>query len=64
METITIEVDKEVAKAYRESALNKQEKVNTIIKLFFQPEFAIKAFRKWWQISPIKPNNEGWLQKF
>ena len=46
METITIEVDKEVAKAYRESALNKQEKVNTIIKLFFQPEFAIKAFRK------------------
>ena len=43
METITIEVDKEVAKAYRESDLNKQEKVNTIIKLFFQPEFATKS---------------------
>ncbi|CCQ59691.1 hypothetical protein [Crocosphaera watsonii] len=43
METITIEVDKEVAKAYRESDLNKQEKVNTIIKLFFQPEFAYKS---------------------
>ncbi len=43
METITIEVDKEVARAYRESDINKQEKVNTIIKLFFQPEFADKS---------------------
>ena len=43
METITIEVDKEVAKAYRESDLNKQEKVNTIIILLFQPEYATKS---------------------
>lgn len=43
MEKITIEVDNEIAKAYRESDLNKQEKVNTIIKLFFQPEFADKS---------------------
>ncbi|MEA5512101.1 hypothetical protein VB715_20205 [Crocosphaera sp. UHCC 0190] len=43
METITIKVDQEVAKAYRESDSKKQEKINAIIKLFLQPEFANKS---------------------
>ncbi|MFO5527368.1 MAG: hypothetical protein ACLBM1_05955 [Cuspidothrix sp.] len=43
METITINVDHEVAKAYREAEANKQEKLSVIIKLFFQPDFANKS---------------------
>lgn len=43
METITIKVDQEVAKAYRESDSKKQEKISVIIKLFLQPEFANKS---------------------
>ena len=59
METITIEVDKEVAKAYRESDLNKQEKVNTIIKLFFQPEFADKSLSEVMADIAIKAEQRG-----
>ncbi len=43
METIAIQVDAEIAKAYREADINKQEKINTMIKLFFQSNFADKS---------------------
>jgi hypothetical protein len=43
METITINVDNEVAKAYREAEVNKQQKLSVIIKLFFQPDLANKT---------------------
>jgi ubiquinone biosynthesis protein COQ9 len=43
METITIKVDQELAKAYQEADQKKQEKVNSILKLFFDPEFTEKS---------------------
>jgi len=43
METITINVDNEVAKAYREAEVNKQQKLSVIIKLFFQPDLDNKT---------------------
>jgi hypothetical protein len=43
METITIKVDSEVAKAYREAQVNKQQQLSTMIKLFFQPDLARKT---------------------
>jgi len=43
METITINVDSEVAKAYREAQVNKQQQLSTMIKLFFQPDLANKT---------------------
>ena len=43
METITIKVDQEVAQLYQEADLNKQEKLNNLIKLFFKPELAQKS---------------------
>jgi hypothetical protein len=43
METITINVDNEVAKAYREAEVNKQQKLSVIIKLFFQTDLANKT---------------------
>ncbi len=43
METITINVDSEVAKAYREAQVNKQKQLSTMIKLFFQPDLANKT---------------------
>jgi hypothetical protein len=43
METITIKVDSEVAKAYREAQVNKQQQLSTMIKLFFQPDLANKT---------------------
>jgi hypothetical protein len=43
MGTITIKVDQEVAKAYRESDGKKQEQISAIIKLFLQPEFTNKS---------------------
>jgi hypothetical protein len=43
METITINVDSEVAKAYREAQVNKQQQLSTMIKLFFQPDLANKS---------------------
>ncbi|WP_222620703.1 hypothetical protein [Sphaerospermopsis sp. LEGE 00249] len=43
METITINVEHEVAKAYREAEVNKQQKLSLIVKLFFQPDFANKT---------------------
>lgn len=46
METITIEVEQEVAKAYRESDLNKQEKLTPLLSYFFNLNLLIKAFRK------------------
>ena len=42
MEAITINVDNEVAQAYREAEFNKQQKLGVMIKLFFQPELARK----------------------
>jgi hypothetical protein len=36
METITINVDGEVTKAYREAEVNKQQQLSTMIKLFFR----------------------------
>lgn len=46
MENITIKVDEKVAQAYRESDSQKQEKINTIIKLFLTPEFADQSLSK------------------
>lgn len=43
METITIKVDQEVAQLYQEADLNKQEKLNNLIKLFFKPELTEKS---------------------
>ncbi|MFM7600839.1 MAG: hypothetical protein ACKO7R_06535 [Pseudanabaena sp.] len=43
METITINVDSEVAKAYREAQVNKQQQLSTMIKLFFQPDLTNKT---------------------
>ena len=43
METITISVDSEVARAYREAEANKQQQLSTMIKLFFQPDLANKT---------------------
>lgn len=43
METISVKVESEVAKAYQQADINKQEKVSTIIKLFFQSNFADKS---------------------
>ena len=43
METITISVDSEVAKAFREAQVNKQQQLSTMIKLFFQPDLANKT---------------------
>ncbi len=43
METITIKVDKEVAQLYQKADLNKQEKLNNLIELFFQPELTEKS---------------------
>jgi hypothetical protein len=43
METITINVDSEVARAYREAEVNKQQQLSTMIKLFFQPDLANKT---------------------
>ncbi len=43
METITITVDHEVAKAYREAEFNKQQKLGMMIKLFFQTDLARKT---------------------
>lgn len=43
METITIQVEEEIAQAYRDSDRQKQEKINSIIKLFLTPEFAQKS---------------------
>ena len=43
METINIKVEPEVAKLYQESDNNKKEKLNTLIKLFFQSDFAQKS---------------------
>lgn len=40
METISVKVDSEVAKAYQQADRNKQEKLSTMIKLFFQSNFA------------------------
>ncbi|WP_107670379.1 hypothetical protein [Cyanothece sp. BG0011] len=43
METINIKVDEEVAQAYRESDIKKQEQISTIIKLFLKTEFSQKS---------------------
>ncbi len=43
MEAITINVDNEVAQAYREAEFNKQQKLGVMIKLFFQPDLARKT---------------------
>ncbi len=43
MEAITINVDNEVAQAYREAEFNKQQKLGMMIKLFFQPDLARKT---------------------
>ena len=43
MGTITINVDNEVAKAYREAEANKQRQLSLMIKLFFQPDFTHKT---------------------
>lgn len=43
MEAITINVDHEVAQAYREAEFNQQQKLRMIIKLFFQPDLAKKT---------------------
>lgn len=43
METITIQVDNEVAKLYQSAEIQKQEKLSNLIKLFFQPELANKS---------------------
>lgn len=56
METITIKVDEDIAKAYRESDLTKKEKINTVIKLFFQPDFSSKSLSE--LMSEIAENAE------
>ena len=43
MEAITINVDNEVAQAYREAEFNQQQKLWMMIKLFFQPDLARKT---------------------
>ncbi len=43
MEAITINVDNEVAQAYRKAEFNKQQKLGMMIKLFFQPDLARKT---------------------
>jgi hypothetical protein len=43
METITLQVEQEIAQAYRDSDRQKQEKINSIIKLFLTPEFTEKS---------------------
>jgi hypothetical protein len=43
METITIKVDQEIAQLYQKADLNKQEKLNNLIKLFFKPELTEKS---------------------
>jgi len=43
MEAITINVDNEVAQAYREAEFNKQQQLGMMIKLFFQPDLARKT---------------------
>jgi hypothetical protein len=43
MEAITINVDNEVAQAYREAEFNQQQKLGIMIKLFFQPDLARKT---------------------
>jgi hypothetical protein len=43
MEAITINVDNEVAQAYREAEFNKQQKLGMMIKLFFQPDLSRKT---------------------
>jgi hypothetical protein len=43
METITIQVDNEVAKLYQSAKIEEQKKVSNLIKLFFQPELAKKS---------------------
>lgn len=42
METITIQVDKNIAELYQESDSNKKEKLTTMITLFFKSEFEQK----------------------
>jgi hypothetical protein len=43
METITINVDSEVARAYREAEVDRQQQLSTMIKLFFQPDLVNKT---------------------
>ena len=43
MEAITINVDNEVAQAYRDAEFKKQQKLGMMIKLFFQPDLARKT---------------------
>jgi hypothetical protein len=43
MEAITINVDNEVAQAYRKAEFNKQQKLGMMIKLFFQSDLARKT---------------------
>jgi len=43
MEAITINVDNEVAQAYREAEFNKQQQLGMMIKLFFQPDLTRKT---------------------
>ena len=43
MEAITINVDNEVAQAYRKAEFNNQQKLGMMIKLFFQPDLARKT---------------------
>jgi hypothetical protein len=43
MKSITIQVEETIANAYQASDLQKQEKINTLIKLFLQPEFSQKS---------------------
>jgi len=43
MEAITINVDREVAQAYREAEFSQQQKLGIMIKLFFQPDLTRKT---------------------
>ena len=59
MEAITINVDNEVAQAYREAEFNKQQKLGMMIKLFFQPDLARKTLSEVMEETANKAEKRG-----
>ena len=63
MEKITIEVDNEIAKAYREAKINKQQEIQTIINDLLKQMIQNKTLDDIIQEVPTKAKNNGLTQE-